>query len=221
MSTRRRLMIQSGGGGIQYITDQIAFWLDGYEFGLKDGAFWRDKVMGWALNYNSGNGHMENGRVYGNVQNSSTNPIQNLNFNPNTCTMEIVFCVDVLPSSRILQPIGFGASNGNYVLNLRYGNVQYKESAIVDKTIKLEDSDQGKPIILGISNGVIVKNGIVQKTISSSWTGTTGQRIIGFIEGQGYICAIRIYDRLLTADEMINNQIVDNEYYKLGLDMPQ
>ena len=64
---------------------------------------------------------------------------------------------------------------------------------------------------VGSFSGNTTDNGT---TIGLRYYGTNKQNIF-----KGTIYAIRIYNRILTADEMKHNQRIDNERYGLGLVM--
>lgn len=194
-----------------YVTDGLVFWLDGINKGATDGT-WVDLIGGnvFANNgaisfdtyfYFSNNGHMDGTRMECSDQ----------------YTVEACFAPDSSFSGMVFQTMQTSKGKAMYLyldqgLFLDMHFVYNLNKNVGNNTVSLN-------INLGIQNGQTISRG----TTKDYW-GNTNDFNIGYNSSRGgrffftgKIHAIRIYSKLLTQAEMLNNQRVDNTRFNLGL----
>ena len=213
-----------------YVENGLVMFLDGLNKGPV-GNVWESVVGNYDFNlYNcelANNGVVFNGSTsYGQCMTAIPN-------RPSDSTIEI--CIDLQPNNGysnefILSPPEdaksgnfLGASignNANYPICTGFGN--RSNTRWYARTTKMTASlNDVRGFVNGSSadiwnnvgsfSGNTTDNGT---TIGLRYYGTNKQNIF-----KGTIYAIRIYNRILTADEMKHNQRIDNERYGLGLVM--
>ncbi len=221
MSIRRRLMLQVGKSdpydNMGYIKAGKIFHLDGINKGDTEGA-WTDLVGGIVYtNYNVT--AIENGWSF-----PGTNGVylgkSGTQFSPSANrTIEVCFYNKV--ESTLFLFVDGSSTTNNICL-------------IIDKTYKalflqnqqtynfFPTKDNPHCVSLNLDKG-LYDGSEVQKSTSTYW-GSSDYSYIGRRNRtgnpyNGYIYSIRIYDRRLSAAEMLHNQQVDNERFNLGLDI--
>lgn len=210
-----------------YITDGLVFWLDcirqngtddtwcdlvnNVEFKAKNVQWVRSSILPWgnfSVPYFNGNGYFYT--------------FEKLNFPYNNYTIEVVYYnessdgVGTVFHSPYEGSIGYQISNNGKVLT--YTSDDSVETSYLD-------NEKNKINFVSINNTFAVKN---LNTMQTSGSGhievgsTVGMSTVG-IDGdfqksfKGYIFAIRIYDHLLSDDEMKINQQIDMNRYKNSL----
>lgn len=222
---RRRSMMLHGAGGYtadSYVQAGLIFQLDGLEKGSNPLA-WTDRKLGISFPYITGVTPLEVG-VQFNGQSAALSQNTPIGLIPKAkyCTIEA--CFDYKKSSRIWDTslgvqdaLALGISgNGN---NLIYcsGNVDSDKGAWIfsNQSAKLFSANIEHGIIDGVECSGQISNNFSRNT--------TGYNIIGYGNGYiytGVIRSIRIYDRILSASEILTNQAIDNERFNLGLTIP-
>lgn len=199
-----------------YIQDGLIFHLDGINRGTTDPTKWIDLVGG--VEFSGADGWGDNYRIC-----SSTTAMTTTNMSePNirNCTVEFVFYTDSnagnqhLWESRVKN--GQNTPNpciGKYSANYLLTNALNYKRTIPVTTMPLSTNhcisyDVSKAIV----DGVVVSMGTVDFYYGNNDGVTT---TIARLSGKLY--AIRFYNRLLTEDEILHNQRIDNERFELGL----
>lgn len=211
------------GAGYGYVANGLVFHLDGIDKG-QDPSAWTDLVGGVSFPLNSYVQSEQDAIVTdgtGAIMGGSTA----LAYNFGSSTIEV--CVERLDTK----------SYGCVFYNIGGGNVAFITSgnnnvvtAISPATAMFTlDTNTGKNTYSCLPTKV-VKNGVSFNTITSeSWT-SMGMLSIGartrngtsFTYGAKFrIHSIRIYNRILTDDEVASNQAVDNERFNLGLQLSE
>lgn len=209
---RRRYM----GGGVSpydefgYIKDGKVFHLDGINKGATDGS-WVDLVGGKVFTnsgavsygdhfYFANNAHMDGESMYGSLQ----------------YTIEVCFAPDSSFTGMVFQSANQKKSEAMY-LYLNQGLFLDRRpfyslvKNIGNNTLSLNEN-------IGIQNGQVVT-----RSSSSDFYTSSGFTIgyNGYSSGRyffkGKIYSIRLYNKRLTQDEILNNQSVDNTRFSLGL----
>ena len=211
---RRRYM---GGAKEQgYIQDGLVFWLDGIDKGTADTDKWVDLI---------------NGVTFGNPQ--------GVTWNENRFATTQNFCFP-LTSGEI--PWGDG-----YTFELAFNNTGTKANVFVlfqkasdsnafhiyfnsakirwkkgEKPWTFASAIRGSYRTLGFNSARCYVNGLERTAESSADTygPTVSTACLGHPNDStmpGYLYAIRIYNRTLSADEIIANQRIDNIRFNLGL----
>ena len=205
-------------GGIEcpYITDGLVFWLDGIEKGAYQGS-WTD-LKGGVVFTNHGAQFGSDHVLFSNgayLQNFSSGAIGSI---ADGATIEVAFIRDNLNGSQILFMQNF--SDGELPVFGTSGNT------VVFSTKVRPSPDIGAELTVCASLNIYTK--IVNGTqpgmgITDNWGvrpnyGTViGCRQPSSNNFNGKIYAIRIYNRSLSAEEMIFNQRIDNARFNLGL----
>ena len=190
------------------LSDGLAFMVDcQYECSA---ALWKDLIGG--VEFNGTNVQIQNGVPYfnGNASMSSSSSVL---YNSGTCTIEAVFKREKTTVCVILS--GGAANDGNLQLLLaRQGTYHFRNvmnySAFVDSastnllTVSL-NKDRGYQNEVALSRQ---ENTSADTTVQSY--SMIGNRAAGSsLPYQGYLHAIRIYNRLLTEQEILANQAID------------
>ena len=200
-----------------YVKDGKIFHLDGIDKGATDGT-WVDLIGGKVFTSNSStyieavnNGFhflSGGGRTYVSMSNS-TELTGNANW-----TMECACVADNAQNNASMftsSSRGYGmALNGTY--RFANGNYAWTTSGIKNGSVVLALGEN-----IGVENGTQLttkKSAIGQMTTSWFRVGSCQNWSHNFY---GVIHSIRIYNRVLTYDEIIHNQQVDNERFNLGL----
>ena len=170
----------------------------------------------------------------------------NLPFSMENCTIEVCFYdkainqgTGVPGSSAFLcsfgsqSAAGTNQTNGAYVnlcdsSNSKYINGCYLNGGINVYADPLVDAVAANTLSINKSNAL--HNGQALSSLGTNhWANVKGGRLIGVQNHgsngkqnyfNGKIYAIRVYNRILTPDEMLHNQHVDNVRFGLGLTLP-
>ena len=221
---RRRLMMQQTK--LKYVLDGLVFWLDAEDF--NGGSTWFERTHGYVFK-NSGVIKEGNYAYFGGNQ--------CLNYNadvPGTLyeqgTIEVVFQQDPLQSfqNQFIYRSDFNTANFCFGWH-NYGGIDNsfwlqnaKRDGGATFTYDFNTASEKKVISansLRIYQNLISKQ-LIQQGSYLSYNGTNktwiGQKGNGHYY-KGKLYCIRIYNRQLTDNEMLNNQIVDNARFNLGL----
>ena len=210
-----------GGVRENYIQDGLVFQLDGIDKGA-DSTAWTDLVGGVSFPYtehstvNNDSIAMDGGGVL--------TASEQIVYNYQTGTIEVTFYVQDVNAGIIFysgQPQG---------LSLVIAGAGYTYAIGTSRLAPKNQYDTSKPsgkVILSASYNIFMLNGSIPQSTKSTngWDATSDTTIGGRIaNGNPYlkactIYAIRIYNRQLTADEMLHNQQIDNVRFNLGLDL--
>lgn len=213
-----------------YIQDGLVFNLDGINKGVNEGK-WTDLVGGvqWT-NYNAIS--LNNGWSFANGAYMLDNGTMS-SYSFANCTVEM--CIDSNTSnSTYFIFVGAGARlSGCFVQSYRsksWFTIKPTTESITRGALSVSPTISGTGkftiSITGKTNGRGYWNG-VEKSIdnvaySAASTAIIGKRISSTTSDSefpftGTIHSIRIYNRILSNEEMLNNQIVDNIRFNLGL----
>lgn len=217
MITRRRYM-----GGIkkeEYIKDGLIFWLDGIDKG-NDPSAWIEQIHGYSF---TGTATREddcysfNGSQY----------LNNSNFigaNANDFTIE--FCIEVgTLAGVIVASNNWREVDKDVFVEFDRGAQLFNDTICYYAYIALANQKQTCAFTntQGIINGSAVASG---RRGGVNWDNARGTNIGARYPGNGYnkfftgkIHAIRVYNRQLSASEMLHNQILDNKRFNLGLNI--
>ena len=201
----------------QYMQDGLIFWLDGIDKGAIDGT-WVDLIGGKVFTSNSStyieavsNGFhflSESGSTYVAMSNS-TALVGNANW-----TMECACVADNAKGSASM----FTSSNRGYGMALN-GTYKFANGTNAWTTSGIKNG----PVVLALGENIGVENGI---QLTTKYGGIGQMTTSGFRVGScqnknhnfyGVIHSIRIYNRVLTFDEIVHNQRIDNKRFNLGL----
>lgn len=233
---RRRLMMGVNGGSptptIPYVTDGLVFYLDGINKGVNDGK-WTDLVGGvqWT---NYGATSLENGWSFANKAYMLDDGTMG-SYSFANCTVEM--CVDSNTSNNYFLFVGAGAGIVGYFAQ-SYANKSWftikptSEGGVYRGALSVTPTISGigkfTISITGQRNGYGYWNGVKKSSdnvaYSAASTAIIGKRVPTTSSSSafpftGTIHSIRIYNRILSNDEMLSNQIVDNIRFNLGLDI--
>lgn len=170
----------------------------------------------------------------------------NLPFSMENCTIEVCFYDKAInqgtgvPGSTAFlcsfgsqSAAGTNQTNGAYVnlcdsSNSKYINGCYLNGGINVYADPLVDTVAANTLSINKSNAL--HNGQALSSLGTNhWANVKGGRLIGVQNHgsngkqnyfNGKIYAIRVYNRILTPDEMLHNQHVDNVRFGLGLTLP-
>lgn len=212
---RRRMMQESG----DYIQDGLVFQLDGINKGNTANA-WTDLI--------GGNVFLPTGNVVFNTDNielDGTNYLSCTLSKTNSGTMEACFISNLTPTSFRPYIISFNQGLACKVIFYYDGDLVIAGSATGHRSYRYV-YQQNVKTTLSASHSNCIRNGIPCTTTSSSFENrqSGSLTIIGrrtktdttsIFAGKLY--AIRMYDRELSVDEMLNNQRLDNKRFNLGL----
>lgn len=213
MDCRRRLLMQ-GTNKCPYITDGLVLWMDGIKKGNVTGA-WVDQIAGHVFqgvnNPEFGSDHIATDAAeMSYLMNTSLPPYRSEN-----ATIEIALSDHDNSTQLVFMP---QTGKGGVAFGL------YASGRIIWA------SDTRRPMVIAsdvktasVNNSNAMVNGIAAATGGSNvWVGgSSGTSYIGRrASGNPYtgkIHAIRIYNRILTPEEMLFNQRIDSKRFNLGL----
>lgn len=223
MSIRRRLMMQVGKSdpydAMGYVKAGKIFHLDGINVGDTADA-WTDLVNGYVYS-KGGATRLTNGwSLY-----RTTMKCPQHNFLPANTSQTIEVVLKPTSSSGS-QPIWM--QNGDHTITNNTIVFFYNDGVITflqrNKTFAITfTANSYHCISLNLDRGLV--NGVAKspQTKTDYWSNTAAYSCIGARNGAGYyngsIYSIRVYNRKLSAAEMLHNQQVDNERFNLGLDI--
>lgn len=213
MVIRRRLLMQDANK-CPYITDGLVLWMDGIKKGNVTGA-WVDQIAGHVFqgvnNPGFGSDYIATdaaGNSY--LANTSLPPYRSEN-----ATIEIALSDHDNSTQLVFMP---QTGSGGVAFGLYAGSKIIWAS---DTRRSMVNASDVKTASVNIRNAMV--NGIAAATAGSDlWVGgSSGTSYIGRrASGNPYtgkIHAIRIYNRILTPEEMLFNQRNDNKRFNLGL----
>ena len=215
---RRREMVQSQQS-IDYITDGLVLHLDGINRGTTDASRWVDIIGGYEFYTADGTD-----AVWGNNHLVIPKPMYCDDIftvgSARNYTLECVFAIDVKKNGRIYS--NKGANGGIYSvipgLGL-YGNNWLLTNTTTKRTLGYATMAAGGTYCYSMNfQPVAVINGSIITSFGSAdfYTANAQHASLGY-NIQGKIYSIRIYNKMLTTDEMLSNQRVDNQRFNLGL----
>lgn len=207
-----------------YISDGLVFWLDGIERGGIDGV-WRDLIGGteYVLSNFS---HFTDKSLIGEVVTLETKPS---GFNSGECT--ISFCGRILDRGQVVffrsanirgvncafyYITDDGRQTGPYLTMEHCG---YNPRNAVYRVITNPQSVKEIPLIgaCNVERAIVNNYSIIRESSSSGCT-TNNKNINSVGQIGSEIFAVRIYNRLLSEEEMRHNQVVDEA--RFGLKFP-
>lgn len=202
-------MMQKSEDG--YIQDGLFFHLDGINRGTTDPTKWVDLVGGiefsgnnsWGATFRLG-GHSNFMIAYG-VQEVSLD----------SGTMEVVYRMNSSSNERLYEP---NVRTGN---NFCFGHAGQYISLTNNSQNKMCVNQSYAPLnsdhCFSYNATSIIIDGSNVPSVNYDWFFgmSDGSTRIGYIDCRIY--GIRFYNRLLTIDEMLHNQRVDNARFQLGL----
>lgn len=225
MSIRRRLMMHVGKSdpydAMGYVKKGKIFHLDGIDVGETADA-WTDLIGGYVYSKN-GATRLSNGWSL-NGQTMQCPQYGFLSQNTNQ-TIEVVLKPK---SSTGSQPVWMQGGNNNLINNTIL--FFYNQGVITflqrNKTYAITFTANAYHCIsLNLDRGLV--NGVAKSPQSKTdyWNNSAAYSCIGTRSGaisyayKGGIYSIRVYNRKLSAAEMLHNQQVDNERFNLGLNL--
>ena len=212
---------------MDYIMDGLVLWLDGKKRGGVSGE-WHDLIDNENICTLVGNyTELENGVSFPNENNCYGVLNKSVQIPYNLGTVE--YCLQLNKIENTGRPVltmGNGYMGGSFASDASsnghpamrwycYGNMMYYyifSQVNSAETLKYTASANNN---IGICNGT---NGTVAEV--TNWSTSVKSRIASRGTGNpfvGTLYAIRLYNRLLTHDEMIHNQIIDNKRFDLGI----
>ena len=205
----------------EYIIDGLVFELDGMNKGSTADS-WTDLIGGLVFT-NNGATSIPNGWMISNS--SSNNTLRNsdtINWDRTTSTIEVVYSTETESAQLIFSP----STSGSITMGLSSGS-QFaisNESSSSNKVLNSPINIRGTHTVsLNINCGVIDINNSMTVSSENLYFESGDYNDIGGMSTSstnsfnGNIYAIRIYNRLLTEQEMTQNQRVDNVRFGLGL----
>lgn len=215
---RRSMMQAAGGGGsYNYITDGLAFHLDGVDATT---AQWVDRIGG--ITFTMNNVTLDgNGGVVFNGTDSYGNYPNTLGYAPDTCSIEVVADIVSMPASTVLfmqnanNLLAFGFPLQNQIISSTGTTLQrlftFSGSVAVGKKTASCVWDK---IYINRDNRMIGEDkGYWEIRSGGTFIGgrTASQNLLN-----GVIYQIRIYNRLLTEAEILANQAIDMARYNIS-----
>lgn len=200
-----------------YVQDSVLMWLDGIEKGDDENA-WNAIRTGQAY-INSGairldNGYLFNGGSYMYMENAPSYPNKGR-------TLEIVVEFTGNNATEVLYMAGGGLAFGRTNTELIVAG--YSNNSQPSFPDPLKGYAAGKMTFSCANNNAVINGVDVASKGTNAFSGNTstsylGKRATGSAF-KGIIHAIRIHDRVLSAEEMRINQSVDNIRFNLGLNI--
>lgn len=222
----RRLFGNSGSGSfiagpdvisdIPYISNGLTYWFDGINKG-NDNTKWTDLISGDYFTYNTHSTIDTNSVIMDGSGALTGNTGMGINYQTGT----IEACIDrtdgvvtaaVVFYASVNSNLSFIVSGSGYCYAGVGTSNQYQITKVPVFTASLS-ADRG------MLNGVSYTTKSSNEYTGASTTARLGGRSNGYYL-YGKIHSIRIYNRLLTEEEMLFNQKVDNERFNLGLTLP-
>lgn len=207
----RRREMMGASGGEEYITDGLVFHLDGINRGTTDPTKWIDLVGGvefsgndsWGATYRIG-GHSNYMIAYG-VREVSLD----------SGTMEVVYRMDSNNNERLYEPNVRGGNNFCFGHAGQY--ISLTNNPANKMCVKQSNAPLNADHCFSYNAVSIVIDGGDVPSVNYDWFYgmSDGSTRIGHLGCRIY--SIRFYNRLLTTDEMLHNQRIDNERFNLGL----
>lgn len=210
----RRSLLMGGKKELTYITDGLVLHLDGIDKGTTDTTKWVDLINNVEFADINGNSCHGNDCIHcaGNIVLKST---ASLSFPATTHAVEVAIS-------------GMNTSWEGIILLYTRNDIQlyHKGSRnIQTPTAKIEGIATAATKLISVANTNYMLDGVSGTAQAAGEARNTAANLIGGVStGTSYrfagdIFSIRIYNRLLTFDEMLHNQKVDNVRFQLGLNI--
>lgn len=213
----------------EYIQDGLVFWLDGIDKGASDGT-WVDLIGGKIANpSNTGISLISNGDSF--ERHGSTYNYFILNsslYMPyNNYTLEVCFDIVGNDTTRTLIKGTIGTpptkclvwANNNIGYS-RYGRNIYNYTDKYGAARSGKSARYGMPKTISIGKDVCVSDYVELSTQGEYGVyGSVSDCVIFGDNCDGKIYSIRVYNRILTLEEMLHNQQIDNKRFNLGLNI--
>ena len=206
----------------EYVNDGLVLWLDGINIGSVRNK-WVDLAGGHIFTNNNATFNTASGFVSFNGSNSY---FENSTFSPPSSdvgTIEVVYesksglnsaGIIFMPKSENSTPcIAFGYNgSGKYVWSTKSGKTMYNASTSGSISISKSGAyNNGYEMVAGT-------NTYWSGSDSNNYIGKRGSGTSYYFYGNIY--CIRIYNRQLTKEEVLNNLAVDNQRFNLGITIP-
>lgn len=222
---RRRLMMMGSGFEIPYITNGLVFYLDGIEKG-RDDSGWKELIQGKIFTYNSNNSTDSNSVIFLTRGQTAMVRTDYDTISSDVGTVEVC-CSNISTSATSAIVSQYGINPVNSIgFWLKTNGIIYMFRNDSNNNKRYNFSDISSTFTASANINLSLFNGVkhTAKT-SDTTTGNYGKKITigGRTDGNktynmaGNIHAVRIYNRLLTEEEMLSNQRVDNQRFNLGL----
>ena len=218
---RRRHQLMWREEGIGYIKNGLVFWLDGLNKGGTANA-WTDRINPDIIFTNASNAAKEIAKGWsfngaGGLTNSTNSSYwrDDAKVNvPDCSTIEIVYNghnnkSQILFITNLFTALSFGFYANGKSLLIGYDNQAYTLPVVNGNRIV----SANKTLALDCGQRLVKKSDTYYETEAVSSIGYRTNN--NYFTGEIY--SIRMYNRQLTDDEMLNNQRIDNERYELGL----
>ena len=213
IQARRRLLMQDTNK-CPYITDGLVLWMDGIKKGNVTGA-WVDQIAGHVF---QGVNDPEFGSDYIATDAAGNSYLTNTSLPPyrsENATIEVALSDHISSTQLVFMP---QTGSGGVAFGF-YG----RETIIWASDTRRYMAIASHVKTASVNNSNAMVNGIAAaKTGSDVWVG--GSSSTSYIGRRnsgnpytGKIHAIRIYNRILTPEEMLFNQRIDNKRFNLGL----
>lgn len=215
----RAAMKKKGATG--YITDGLVLYLDGINKGSTPNA-WSNLVGDEVFENIAATSISDGWRFDGSGGLTKSGPLVSTDVgsdSPRTHTIEIV-----LDTNNNKTMIMLASGNETGLVLGYYGSAGHIISGTSLVAYQTQVADKRR--VLSVNSGQAMENGIVLESVSETYfSGSVGNKsTIGYRDRYsvnnpfiGDILCIRIYNRLLTEQEMRHNQIIDNERFNIGL----
>lgn len=213
---------------IPYITDGLILWLDGLT--VASNSLWVDQISGARFTLHNATKAMGGGVTFAGADDSYGESTATF---PDGVTIEAaVTFADTTNNQGIFGQQGgndsaimlFRTMSSRYIMT-KYSsaNRSFRRTAAAPASVEIISATKTSTSTAGIAvvNGEVVSStgnnylaypdGIVGSLLG--WIGTRNTL-------NGTIHSLRIYNRALTTDEMVANQVIDNQRYGLGITFP-
>lgn len=206
---------------IPYITNGLIFYLDGIDKGT--GGDWVDLVGNKNFTIYGTGITSQTDSYYFDRSNPSYLKWEGAPFNEQEYTVEVC----IYPTENTYYVFAGGQRNSHHPLFYYNGGLTWGQDSPVYKSAGLSG---GSKYTVSVNDDRIMKNGVVSTGTSGTdfWDIVSEQRIQigkGSTGGAannpygGYIYSIRIYNRKLSQAEQLQNQIIDDQRFNLGLNL--
>lgn len=219
---RRGMMQRTRNIDCPYITDGLIFWLDGIQRGGVAGR-WVDLISGKTFELHNCSENAD-GVVFAGSTSSYADYNGAISSNWTTETLELATSSAVFKNSTLLCPAKIGTVGIGLICSSSSENAWMNLDGTNANGLALSDGIVTKTLSAN-KNGCVKNGGIVSNSGRDSWGANTstityvGVRRTGSATlskpFKGTLHSLRIYNRLLTTDEMKFNQHVDEERFNL------
>ncbi len=223
---RRRIMMSKRAQQSGYITDGLAFHLDGIDIGNTEGS-WVDLIGGLEFPFAAAGVHTNNYVYFDGTGKLQCATASYLNVGYKVGTIEVCVEIEKSGTSIIFWPgrknymgavVNTSSRTATYGIANASDAIQSYTNLPIDSATRCISSNKDR-VMVNLQN--------VQNPESYKWDwnssneramlgqrGTWAQAVHIF---KGKLYSVRVYNRLLSESEMLNNQEIDNERFNLGL----